>query len=268
MKRAHGFQEGRSGGSSSSSAQSNSNHHHSSTSKSSSFHRSGSQGGSSHDTSHQNGVASLEVVGMPPAAHISGRQNSQPPPGAGTMHASYATLHHSRTTGLLAEYAAPPPPRSSTSQGMPRGMQSAEEHDMVTGMSRTTVRLPSAAHLAAATHQLPQTHQGRPSSLPPQTIGLKRGLSTSADDDDHHQHHPHANGEGGPSKRMVVDDQGAHAPRPPLTRGDSLPAVSLAIPFERTFKTEPKHPIRAPSFDTATSFKPNGKYNTWKLLIF
>ncbi|XP_054261883.1 interferon regulatory factor 2-binding protein-like B isoform X1 [Macrosteles quadrilineatus] len=253
MKRAHGFQEGRSGSSSTSSASANSNHHHSSASKSSSFHRSGSTGGSSHDAAHQNGVASLEVVGLPPAAHISGRQAQQPPPGAGTLHAGYATLHHSRTAGLLAEYAAPPPPRGSSSQGLPRGIQGSEEHEMVTGMSRTAVRMPSAAHMA---HQLPQQHQGRPNSLPPQSIGLKRGLSTSADDDDHH-HHGHANGEGGPSKRMVVDEAG-HSARPPLTRGDSLPAVSLAIPFERTFKAEPKHPIRAPSFDTATSFKPNG----------
>ncbi|KAG8332446.1 hypothetical protein J6590_022658 [Homalodisca vitripennis] len=255
MKRAHGFQESRSGGSSSSSSQGSSNHHHSSASKSSSsFHRSGSTGGSGHEAAHQNGVASLEVVGMPPAAHISARQTQQPPPGAGSLHAGYATLHHSRTAGLLTEYAAPPPPRGSSSQGMSRGLQSSEEHEMVSGMSRTAVRLPTAAHMAAAAHQMPQ---GRPNSLPPQTIGLKRGLSTSADDDDHHPHHAHANGDGGPAKRMVVDDQG-HSSRPPLTRGDSLPAVSLAIPFERSFKAEPKHPIRAPSFDTATSFKPNG----------
>uniref|UniRef100_A0A1B6HHD7 Uncharacterized protein n=1 Tax=Homalodisca liturata TaxID=320908 RepID=A0A1B6HHD7_9HEMI len=255
MKRAHGFQESRSGGSSSSSSQGSSNHHHSSASKSSSsFHRSGSTGGSGHEAAHQNGVASLEVVGMPPAAHISARQTQQPPPGAGSLHAGYATLHHSRTAGLLTEYAAPPPPRGSSSQGMSRGLQSSEEHEMVSGMSRTAVRLPTAAHMAAAAHQMPQ---GRPNSLPPQTIGLKRGLSTSADDDDHHPHHAHANGDGGPAKRMVVEDQG-HSSRPPLTRGDSLPAVSLAIPFERSFKAEPKHPIRAPSFDTATSFKPNG----------
>lgn len=121
-------------------------------------------------------------------------------------------------------------------------------------MSRTTVRLPS--HLAA--HHLPQ-------SRPPQTIGLKRGLSASAaDDDDNHPHHPHAaSASDGPAKRMMtVEEHAAAANRPPLTRGESLPAVSLAVPFDRAaaaFKTEPKHqPIRAPSFDTATSFKPNG----------
>lgn len=256
MKRAHGFQEGRpSERTSSSSSQATANHHHSSSNKSSSsFHRSGSSGVSSaHEVSHQNGVASLEVVGLPPAAHVSARQ-SQP---AVTLQAGYATLHHSRSAGLLAEYAAPPPPRGS-SQSLPRGMQSAEEHDMMSGLPRSAVRIPSAAHMP---HQLPQSHQGRPNSLPPQSVGLKRGLSTSGDDDDHHSHHPHANGEpGGPAKRMVVEDP-AHPARPPLTRGDSLPAVTLAIPYDRTFKAEPsKHPIRAPSFDTATSFKPNGKY--------
>lgn len=51
--------------------------------------------------------------------------------------------------------------------------------------------------------------------------------------------------------------------RPPLTRGESLPAVSLAQPFvvatERTFKQE-KHPMRTGSFDAGTGFKVNGKF--------
>ncbi|XP_075233015.1 protein interacting with Ttk69 and Sin3A isoform X2 [Lycorma delicatula] len=233
MKRAHGFQESRSG---SVSGGSSSGGH-----KSSSMHRSGSTSGA-----EQNGV---EVVGLPPAAHRQGNQQPPPPPPGAQLHASYATLHHSRT-GLLAEYAAPPPPRGSSSR-------TSEDHDAL--VSRASVRLPTAAHLAAAAaaHHIPQ---GRPNSLPPQSIGLKRGLSTSAEEEEggHHSHHPHANGEA-PSKRMMSVEEAQHANRPPLTRGDSLPAVSLTVPFERTFKTEPKHqPIRAPSFDTATSFKPNG----------
>lgn len=251
MKRAHSFQEGRSGDrTGGSSAQTTGNHHHGSSSKgSSSFHRTGNSG--AHDVGHQNGVASLEVVGLPPTAHVSARQSQ---PSSVTLQQGYATLHHSRS-GLLTEYAAPPPPRGS-SQTLPRGMQSGDEHEMIAGLPRSAVRIPSAAHM---THQLPQSHQGRPNSLPPQTVGLKRGLSTSGEDEDHHAHHPHVNGEpGGPAKRMVVED--THPTRPPLTRGDSLPAVTLAIPYDRTFKAEPtKHPIRAPSFDTATSFKPNGK---------
>ncbi|GBP63811.1 Interferon regulatory factor 2-binding protein 2-B [Eumeta japonica] len=76
-------------------------------------------------------------------------------------------------------------------------------------------------------------------------LTLKRPL----DEDDHHHE---------PSKRLLDD----HA-RPPLTRGESLPAVSLAAPFapDRVFKQE-KHPLRTPSFDAA-SFKSNG---TWVLM--
>lgn len=263
MKRAHGFQESRSSGSGSN----NSTTHHHSTSAKSSLHRSGSTGGSSHDSGHQNGVSGLEVVGLPPVAHVSSRQNQQQQPSSGSLHASYATLHHPRS-GLLAEYATPPPPRGSSSQ-LSRNLQnnSDQDHEMVTGMARSTVRLPSAAHLAAAAgHHLQQSHHsvnGRTNSLQQQTLGLKRGLSTSAEDEEgHHPHHPHANGDGPASKRMVSVDEQTHASRPPLTRGESLPAVSLAVPFvERTFKTDPKHPIRAPSFDTATSFKPNGEFN-------
>lgn len=75
---------------------------------------------------------------------------------------------------------------------------------------------------------------------------MKRGLSTQADDDDHHSES---------NKRMMDESQ----QRPPLQRGESLPAVSLAVPFvERSFKTDPKHPIRTTSFDTST-FKTSSK---------
>lgn len=81
---------------------------------------------------------------------------------------------------------------------------------------------------------------------PPQAM-LKRGLSSEEEEHGHE------------AKRLMEE---SHA-RPPLQRGDSLPAA-LAVPFpERPpaapFKTDPKLPVRAPSFDTATAFKPNGK---------
>ncbi|XP_039293757.1 interferon regulatory factor 2-binding protein 1 [Nilaparvata lugens] len=230
MKRAHGFQENRSGGSVAGGSQGH---------KAAAVHRGNST------SAEQNGV---EIVGVPPVAHRQGSQQASAPPGA-SLHLGYATLHHSRP-GIHSEYATPPPPR---------GSRNSEDHD-TSLVSRTTVRLPT--HLAA--HHLPQS---RPNSLTQQTIGLKRGLSASAEDDDSHGHgtpghHPHAtasNGEGPAKRMMTVEEHGAN--RPPLTRGESLPAVSLAVPFDRAaaFKTEPKHqPIRAPSFDTATSFKPNG----------
>lgn len=222
MKRAHGFQEQRS----------------SHTSKS---HRT-----TSHE--HQNG----DVVAA------STRQ------AAGAHHSGTYSLHHSRSGMLAAEYqtAQPaPPPRGASSMQRPH-QEAAAEHEAMVG--RASVRLPSAAHLAAASHHTLQQQQqqhhhatnGRPTTIPQQ--GLKRGLS-NADEDDHHGHH--ANGELNGAKRMMSVEEHSNAVRPPLTRGESLPAVSLAQPFaiaERTFKQE-KHPIRTPSFDTATAFKPNGE---------
>lgn len=218
MKRAHGFQEStRSAGSSSSSSSSSS---HSNSQKTSLNHRS-----SNHES--QNGV---DLIGIP-APQTQGRNN---PPGANYV------LHHSRT-GLLTEYSSTAGPPGSRSRG--DSAPNAADHEILT---RQSVRLPSAAHLAVA--HMPQSHH-RTNSLTSQNT-LKRGLSTPLEADEEHHHD---------SKRMIsVEDQ---VSRPPLTRGESLPAVSLAVPFvaaERTFKTE-KHPIRAPSFDTATSFKPNGK---------
>lgn len=256
LKRVWSIQESQSGSrSNSGNSSSGPSHHHASASKSAAMHRSA---GTSHDPAHQNGVATLD---LPPAAHRQSQQPPLPPPGSGTWHAAtHANMQHTRP-GLLSEYVAPAPPRGSASAQLQRNLQnpSETEHEL---LARTAVRLPT--HLAAAAaHHLPGPHHsnnGRPSSLPPQNIGLKRGLSgANEDDDNHHPMLSHANGDGPAAKRMMsVDEQ--HAARPPLTRGDSLPAVSLAVPFsERTFKTEPKHPIRAPSFDTATSFKPNSK---------
>ncbi|XP_067011602.1 interferon regulatory factor 2-binding protein 2 isoform X3 [Anabrus simplex] len=255
MKRAHGFQEAQSRSGSSSGPKP----------QQAGLHRSQSN-------PHENG---LEVVGLPPAAHVSSRQQQQqqqqpppPPPGGPHSGVSYATLHHSRSGGgLLAEYSTanpqpPPPPRGSVS--LPRTMSVSEssggantgEHEQL-GMGRT-VRLPTSAHIAAAAAAAAQQqqqqhhghHVGRPNSLPPQS-SLKRGLSTSADDENEAIH-------AGAKRMMSVEEHAAAAAasRPPLTRGESLPAVSINAPFiERSFKE--KHPIRAPSFDAAT-FKPNG----------
>ncbi|XP_044748151.1 interferon regulatory factor 2-binding protein 1 [Coccinella septempunctata] len=189
---------------------------------------------------HQNG----EVVGAA----------SRQPSG---HHSTNYNLHHSRS-GMLAEYqtVSAPPPRNAALP-RPTQLEATPEHEALVG--RTTVRLPVAAHLTAH-HPISHHHasNGRPSSIPQQ--GLKRGLST-AEDDDHHHHAPghHANGEMvNPSKRMMSVEEHSNAVRPPLTRGESLPAVSIAQSFvvstDRSFKQE-KHPLRTASFDTATAFK-------------
>lgn len=64
-------------------------------------------------------------------------------------------------------------------------------------------------------------------------------MKRPAEDDDQ-------DGAGGSAKRILPEEQG----RPPLNRGDSLPAVPFVPERPPNFKD--KHPIRAPSFDTAT----------------
>ncbi|XP_050300457.1 interferon regulatory factor 2-binding protein-like A [Anthonomus grandis grandis] len=220
LKRAHGFQEGRA------------------ATHTSKGHR-----------EHQNGEVGVGA---------SNRTQSQ----SAGHHQSY-TMHHS-TRGAMMEgpYSNQPPPPPRGSQAMPRPqVDAATEHEAL--VTRATVRLPT--HLAAAAHHPLQAHHHTPStrqtSMP--TQGIKRGLS-SADDDDHHPHH-HSNGEVSAKRMLAVDEHGnikQEPPmvRPPLTRGESLPAVSLAQPFvmsaERTFKQE-KHPMRGGSFDAGTGFKVN-----------
>lgn len=282
MKRAHGFQESR--GSSVNSGNNGTpaaTHHHSSVSKTSAMHRSAA----AHDTAHQNGVTfikneSLEVVGLPPTAHVSNRQNQQPapPPPGSAMHTSYATLHHPRTN-LLNDYSTSQQQQSRASQNqLTRSLQvsSETEHEIITGIQRAPVRLPSNAHLTATSvvpHHVPQNHNVRATPLAQQSISLKRGLAATIEEEDTHhpQHHSHNNTDAPSTKRMLtVEDpqnQSQHsnnnANRPPLNRGDSLPAVSIAVPFatERPpFKTEAKHPLRTSSFDTAATFKNNGTF--------
>lgn len=215
MKRAHGFQEQRSG-------------HSTKTHRSATAHE------------HQNG----EVVAT------TSRQQ------AASHHSNTYGLHHSRPN-MLAEYQAsqpPPPPRGNSAMSRPQ-LETTTEHETL--VPRTNVRLPTTAHLPAHHPIHHHSTNGRPTAMPQQ--GIKRGLSVT-DDDDHHGLH-HTNGD--VSKRMMSVEEHNTSVRPPLTRGDSLPAVSLAQPFvitaERTFKQE-KHPVRTASFDAGTAFKTNGSY--------
>lgn len=281
MKRAHGFQESRSSSvSGSSNGTPTASHHHTSVSKASGMHRSNS---SAHESSHQNGVPfakneNLDIVGLPPAAHVGSRQNQQPgPPAAGApLHANYATLHHSRSS-MLNDYSASQqqPTRGSQNQ-LSRTLQtpSETEHEIIAGIQRASVRLPSNAHLTATPvvpHHVPQSHSVRTASLASQSLNLKRGLPNTIEEEEHHsQHHSHSSTDTPASKRMMTVEepqaQSQHtnnSSRPPLNRGDSLPAVSIAVPFvtdRPPFKTEAKHNMRTSSFDNAASFKNSSKF--------
>ncbi|XP_065365902.1 interferon regulatory factor 2-binding protein-like A isoform X4 [Calliphora vicina] len=102
-----------------------------------------------------------------------------------------------------------------------------------------------AAAAAAANSNINQSQVGGP--VPPAlSVNLKRPPS----EEDEHNH----NDGSGPSgiKRSAIDDP---ASRPPLTRGESLPAAVSFI-SERPSGLRDKHqPVRAPSFDAST-FKP------------
>lgn len=76
-----------------------------------------------------------------------------------------------------------------------------------------------------------------------------------AEDDDQQN-----DGPGGSAKRILTEDQ----VRPPLSRGDSLPTVPFAADRQPNFKD--KHPVRAPSFDTAT-FKAGSKCSFFDALL-
>lgn len=233
LKRAHGFQEQRSG------------------SHNTKPHRQSSTG---HD--HTNGDIAT-----------SSRQ-----PTTGVHHTATYSLHHTRTA-MLTEYPTAQIPQTpngpinaqmeSRTRSLTRPMQEATAENEAL-IARATVRLPTAAHLAASHHPL-QSHHHTTTSRPTVTLqqqGIKRGLS-SADDDDHHGTHHMVNGDVNGAKRMMSVEEHNSAVRPPLTRGESLPAVSLAQPFvvatERTFKQE-KHPIRTASFDNSSTFKANGEF--------
>ena len=198
-----------------------------------------------------NGAASLEVLQQSAAVAAAAQSHSRHH-GLGTPYAA-AQLHHRNSIGEFGGGAGNPrAQQQQVGRGQPSQHQQSHADDnhevaaaaLANGLRASGVqqRMTSAAHLAAAHHVNLSSH-GR-------TIGqLKRGISTLDDDE---QHGPV------PDKRLsLADDQ--HSVRPPLTRGESLPAVSLAVSY--VDRAKDKHPIRAPSFETATTFKANGKFS-------
>ncbi|XP_037938340.1 interferon regulatory factor 2-binding protein 1-like isoform X1 [Teleopsis dalmanni] len=106
-----------------------------------------------------------------------------------------------------------------------------------------------AAAAAAAASTVNTGPVGGP--VPPTlSVNLKRPPS---EDDDHGD--GNGGGGGGPSgiKRNNIDDP--TIARPPLTRGDSLPAAVSFVSDRQSGLRDKHQPVRAPSFDA--SFKPN-----------
>ncbi|KYN29168.1 PREDICTED: interferon regulatory factor 2-binding protein 2 [Trachymyrmex cornetzi] len=125
--------------------------------------------------------------------------------------------------------------RTGTGHTEHNGGTNLDSHEIANSIRNNPPRL-SNAHLAAvAAHQMTLHNRG--------ITQLKRGIS-AIDEDEHAE------------KRLSLEEQ--HPVRPPLTRGDSLPAVSLAVNY--VDRNKEKHPVRAPSFETATTFKANGAY--------
>ncbi|XP_066602271.1 interferon regulatory factor 2-binding protein 2-A isoform X2 [Prorops nasuta] len=138
----------------------------------------------------------------------------------------YSQLHHRNS---ITDF------NSGTSSRQQISRQHEETHEIGNGMRSNNVRIPNA-HLV--THHVNLPHNRNISQL-------KRGIST-IEEDEHTE------------KRLTLEEQ--HPVRPPLNRGDSLPAVSLAVSYVQDRNKEKQHPVRAPSFETATSFKVNGGY--------
>lgn len=179
--------------------------------------------------SEHNGGANLDVLPIQNAAAAAGQGHSR----HHNIAAGYSQLHHRNSiTEFNSSSAA-----AAAARQQQIGRQHEEGHEMANGMRSNNVRLPSA-HLAAVAHHVNLGHNRG-------ITQLKRGIS-AIDEDEHAE------------KRLSLEEQ--HPVRPPLTRGDSLPAVSLAVSYvqERPPKDK-QHPVRATSFETATTFKPNGK---------
>lgn len=216
QKRSHAMQENQHRMTSSGS----SNHHH--TKSTASLHRS-----SSANSDALPGITNLDVIGMPPAAHVVSRQNQVAPPSA-SMHSTYT--NHGRTANLIGEYGTPQTANSRST------LMSRNDNEHADNTSRN-VRIPAVAHMA--THHMPQNHARSPNLGSVQSMNFKRNISTLLEEDDGHHHH--GNNETANKKMMTTEEQLAHGPRPPLTRGESLPAsTSLVVPFERNPKFDVK----------------------------
>lgn len=181
-------------------------------------------------TSHSehNGGTNLDVLPIQNAGQAHSRHHNI---------ASYSQLHHRNS---INDFNSNTRQQQQQQQqqlvAAARQQQHEEPHELANGMRNNNVRMSANAHLATVSHHVNLSHS--------RSTQLKRGIST-IDEDEH------------PEKRLSLEEQ--HPVRPPLTRGESLPAVSLAVSYVQD-RSKEKHPVRAPSFETATTFKANGRF--------
>lgn len=177
----------------------------------------------------------------------------------------------------------PPPPQQQQSSGVmdfPVKLESAPDVRPVRISHMTPHHMPPTAGQRAGPGPGPVTQQQQPpvgsgsALLPALSANLKRPPSEDVDIESQQQSHgPSHVGVGvsvadlaagsssvgvGPSsvKRSALDDP--NGVRPPLTRGESLPAVSY-VPERQHNLRDKQQPVRAPSFDAST-FKAAGKF--------
>ncbi|XP_055908276.1 interferon regulatory factor 2-binding protein-like A isoform X2 [Eupeodes corollae] len=156
--------------------------------------------------------------------------------------------HHAYTTQRIG-----PPPPQPTLMDFPVKIESHEaavRPVRISHMPPHHMTMPNRAAVAAAA----AAASGNGPPIPPSlSVNLKR---PPPDDDDGHGHNDAPSG----IKRSASGaDDSPSGGRPPLTRGESLPAVSFVQDRQQGLRD--KHqPVRAPSFDS-TTFKP-GVYPT------
>ncbi|XP_030377936.1 probable E3 ubiquitin-protein ligase IRF2BPL isoform X2 [Scaptodrosophila lebanonensis] len=202
--------------------------------------------------------------------------------------AAAAAAHHHHVAAYQMPVPRIGPPQSSSLMDFPVKLESSP-HDGSGG--GRPVRIPhmtphhmpptsaqrgslAAAAAAAASQQpggggglsLSGANSGSGSVLPPAlSVNLKRPPSEDMDE----QHGGHGVGVNAPdlagsssggggqpnAKRSALDDPSGV--RPPLTRGESLPAAVSFVPERQLNMRDKQQPVRAPSFDAST-FKAGG----------
>lgn len=191
--------------------------------------------------SHENGeVQQTSVQQQPQSQHRSGGPINVGVMGQQQHHHAYPSQRIGPPQATLMDF--PVKMEAHDASVRPVRISHMTPHHM--SMSNRAV-----AAAAAAGSSINQTQVGGPvpSAL---SVNLKRPPSEE-------EEHGHADGSG-PSgiKRSAIDDP---ASRPPLTRGESLPAAVSFISERPTGLRDKHQPVRAPSFDAST-FKPGGEY--------